>query len=422
MNSDIVLKVESVSKKFCRNLKRSMFYGTVDLLRSMLNIPCDTQKIRKGEFWALDDVSFEAKRGEILGLIGFNGSGKSTMLRIINGIFPPDKGKIIIKGRIGALIAVGAGFHPNMTGRENIYLNGTILGMTKGEIKKKFDSIVEFAEIGDFLDAPVSTYSSGMFVRLGFAIAIHCEPDLVLVDEILAVGDARFQKKCLTKIKELKEKGTSFVLVSHNMQNIEGFATKTILLHNGKKHFEGDTKEAISQYELLSLTNKYHAKDIDSSQNNGLKLVKKFSGFGTDELEIISVKLLDRTGNPKIDFYSEDLFAVEIRLRCDLDLKKLRFYMSFINSDEVVCLGFDRELVPSKGVISIRVPLDIIQLTTGEYRVSLRFYEDTIDLPLTHGQYGYFTIKKRKAVLIPGINTPHCWIEPDILSSKVSDN
>jgi lipopolysaccharide transport system ATP-binding protein len=421
MNQNTLIKVESVSKKFCRNLKRSIFYGAIDILKCMLNIPCDTERLRKTEFWSLDNISFELKQGEILGLIGFNGSGKSTMLRIINGIFPPDKGKVTINGRIGALIAVGAGFHPHMTGRENIYLNGTILGMTKSEIKEKFDSIVDFSEIGDFLDAPVSTYSSGMFVRLGFSIAIHGEPDIMLVDEILAVGDARFQKKCLTKIKELKEKGTSFILVSHNMQNIEGFATKAILFHNGKKLFEGDTKEAISQYELLSITNIYKTETISIDSDQGLKLVKKFSGFGTDEIRIIYVKLLDNVGNHKTVFNSEDLLTFEIKIRTDLDLKMLRFYMSFINSDEIVCLGFDQEITPIKGEILLKFPLNAVQLSTGEYRVSLRFYEDTIDLPLTHGQYGYFTIKKKKAVLIPGTNTPLCWIEPEIITSKMSD-
>ena len=195
--SDTLIKVEGLYKKFTKSLRKSLVYGTVDMARSMVGLSANLETLRNGEFWALQDIHFELKRGETVGLIGQNGCGKSTLLRMINGIFPPDQGKIAIHGRIGALIAVGAGFHPHMSGRENIFLNGTILGMTKNDIKRRYDEIVDFAEIGDFLEAPVATYSSGMTVRLGFAIAIHCEPDIVLIDEILAVGDAKFQQKCM---------------------------------------------------------------------------------------------------------------------------------------------------------------------------------------------------------------------------------
>jgi lipopolysaccharide transport system ATP-binding protein len=179
-------------QKVLSELETKFLYGTHDVFRNMFSIPNDTGKLRKSEFWALDDVSFELKKGETLGIMGVNGSGKSTLLRLLSGIFPPDKGRISVYGKIGSLIAVGAGFHPHMTGRENIYLNGTILGITRNEIRKKFDSIVDFAEIGDFLEAPLSTYSSGMRVRLGFAIALHCDPDILLIDEILSVGDLVF--------------------------------------------------------------------------------------------------------------------------------------------------------------------------------------------------------------------------------------
>jgi lipopolysaccharide transport system ATP-binding protein len=191
--SDTLIKVEGLHKKFCQSLKRSMFYGTIDATKSMLGLPIKNADLRKKEFWALQDINFELKQGEKVGVLGANGSGKSTLLRLLNGVFPPDVGKITLNGRIGALIAVGAGFHPHMTGRENIYLNGTILGMTRKEIEKKFNEIVDFAEIGDFIDSPVATYSSGMTVRLGFSIAVHGKVEIMLVDEILAVGDLAFQ-------------------------------------------------------------------------------------------------------------------------------------------------------------------------------------------------------------------------------------
>ena len=203
--SDIAIKAEHVSKKFCKSLRYVMTYGAADITRDFFSIKSKTEELRDGEFWAVNDVSFELKRGETLGIIGPNGSGKSTILKMLNGIYLPDHGRLKIEGRVGALIEVGAGFHPMLTGRENIYVNGTILGLSKREIDKKFDGIVDFADIGDFLDSPVKHYSSGMFVRLGFAVAVHCEPDVLLIDEVLAVGDTEFNLKCYQKIQEIKK-------------------------------------------------------------------------------------------------------------------------------------------------------------------------------------------------------------------------
>src|SRR3990170_2258915 len=196
MDEDIAIKVEHVSKKYCKSLKNSMLYGVNDIARNSLGFSSHSERLRNGEFWAVDDVSFELKKGETLGIIGPNGAGKTTLLKMLNGIFWPDKGKITVRGRVGALIEVGAGFHPLLTGKENVYVNAAILGMTKKEVDKKFNDIVEFAGIGDFINVPVKFYSSGMFVRLGFAVAVHCEPDILLIDEILSVGDAKFRAKC----------------------------------------------------------------------------------------------------------------------------------------------------------------------------------------------------------------------------------
>ena len=252
LGEDVVLRVEHLSKKFCRTLKRSMFYGTIDIARSMMGIGYETGNLRKAEFWALDDVSFELRRGETLGIIGVNGSGKSTLLRLISGIFPPDKGSISFKGRIGALIAVGAGFHPYMTGRENIYLNGTILGMTRKEIDQKIDEIIDFAEIGEFLEAPVNVYSSGMRVRLGFSIAVHCDPDILLVDEVLSVGDLSFRNKSLRKMDEFRKKANALIFISHNLEQIRVLCDRVIILDQGKVLFNGDTDEGLIKYENLS--------------------------------------------------------------------------------------------------------------------------------------------------------------------------
>ncbi|UCC94470.1 MAG: ABC transporter ATP-binding protein [Candidatus Omnitrophota bacterium] len=247
MASGAVINVNNTSKKFCRLLRRSMQYGIQDIALNTLGLSSQSQKLRKGEFWAVDNVSFELKKGETLGIIGPNGAGKTTILKMLNGIFMPDKGTIEINGKVGALIEIGAGFHPMLTGRENIYVNGAILGMSKREIDKKFDSIVDFAEIGDFLDTPVKFYSSGMYVRLGFAIAIHCDPDILLVDEVLAVGDIDFQNKCLNKISEIKER-TSNVIISHNLNTIRLVCDRCLFLLKGEQIKIGDVSQVLNLY------------------------------------------------------------------------------------------------------------------------------------------------------------------------------
>jgi len=207
----------------------------------------------KEEFWALKDVNFTVERGEAIGIIGANGAGKSTLLKILSKITPPTTGTIEYKGRMSSLLEVGTGFHPELTGRENIFLNGAILGMTKKEIAKKFNDIVKFAEIEKFIDTPVKRYSSGMYVRLAFAVAAHMEPDILVVDEVLAVGDAEFQKKCLGKMDEVtKTAGRTILFVSHNMAAIQNLCKRCILLEQGQVKMIGETKEVIGEYLKLS--------------------------------------------------------------------------------------------------------------------------------------------------------------------------
>lgn len=262
--SETVLEVKGLYKKFCLSLKRSMLYGTLDVTRNMFGIPYRTDRVRKGEFWALQDVSFELKEGDTLGILGTNGSGKSTLLRMLTGIFPPDQGKISVAGRVGALIAVGAGFHPHMTGRENIYLNGTILGMSKKEIDSKFDSIVSFAETGDFLDAPINTYSSGMKVRLGFAVAIHCKPDILLIDEVLSVGDLSFRNKCLRYMHELREQAKGVIFISHNLEQVRNLCNRVIILNKGSIVYDGSTHEGCVMYQELSREIRFKGLGIEN--------------------------------------------------------------------------------------------------------------------------------------------------------------
>lgn len=284
-DQEVLVKVEGVSKKFCRSLKKSLWYGVCDIacelsplgkrpriaevagneslvtsqnqsasggsiLPATSDSPLATSDgLRPDEFYAVRDVSFELKRGECLGLIGHNGAGKTTLLKMLNGLIKPDAGRITMRGRVGALIALGAGFNPILTGRENIYINGSVLGLGRRQIDARLDEIIDFAGIGDFIDAPVQSYSSGMGVRLGFAVASTLDPDVMLLDEVLAVGDMEFQAKCLNKLGRMRAQGASFILVSHNMLNITRYCDRVLFMEKGREKFLGSTPEGIRLYE-----------------------------------------------------------------------------------------------------------------------------------------------------------------------------
>lgn len=250
--SDTLVKVEGLSKKFCRNLKQSLWYGLIDLSSDlMLKRGTEGDHLRPNEFWAVKDIGFELKRGQCLGLIGRNGAGKTTLLKMLNGLIRPDKGSIKMAGRVGALIALGAGFNPILTGRENIFVNGAVLGLSQKEINGKLEQIVDFAELSDFIDAPVQSYSSGMQVRLGFAIASALEPDILLLDEVLAVGDVGFRQKCYNTIMDLAEK-CAVILVSHSMPSIARVSSHIMLLKDGNIEYCGrDVAKGIEAYNAL---------------------------------------------------------------------------------------------------------------------------------------------------------------------------
>lgn len=253
MPSDVLVEVRHLSKKFRRgesyDTLRDLIPGLVGRLRRSTG-----ESIREDRwFWALHDVSFQVRRGEVLGVIGSNGAGKSTLLKILARILRPTEGYVRVNGRLRALIEVAAGFHPDLTGRENIFLNGAILGMRVSEIKAKFDEIVEFAGIGPFLDTPVKRYSSGMFARLGFAVAAHLEPDILLVDEVLAVGDAAFQAKCLGKMEHVAGQGRTVIFVSHNMRAVMQLCDRVVLLENGRITQEGPAEKVVDVYLRQSL-------------------------------------------------------------------------------------------------------------------------------------------------------------------------
>jgi len=245
---DVVVEMNAASKKYCRSLRRSMWYGFADLTRDVLGVRAPSDRLRPHEFWAVDEASVQVERGECLGVVGPNGAGKSTLLKMLHGMIRPDKGTIRIRGRTAPLIELGAGFHPQLTGRENIYVNAAILGLSKAETDQVFDAIVDFADLGDFIDSPVKFYSSGMYVRLGMAVALHTRPEILLVDEVFAVGDIRFKSRCLSRIADLRRTGTSILLVSHNMDTITGYSDRVLVLHKGRPYALDEPGPAVEQY------------------------------------------------------------------------------------------------------------------------------------------------------------------------------
>ncbi|MBI9067992.1 MAG: ABC transporter ATP-binding protein [Salinivirgaceae bacterium] len=287
--SDIAIKVENLSKKYI------IGSGTSGSLRETLsNTWHNTFGGKRSDeevFWALQDLNFEIKQGEAVGIIGHNGAGKSTLLKLLSKITYPTTGKITMNGRVSSLLEVGTGFHPELTGRENIYLNGTILGMTRREVKSKFDEIVDFSGVEKFLDTPVKRYSSGMYVRLAFAVAAHLEPEILIIDEVLAVGDAEFQKKCLGKMGEVAKGGRTVLFVSHNMNAIKSLCNKGLLLKNGGLDYSGNIEKSITKY-LNSYEIGSPDKELSFPINPELQMQLtsvRLSGAKSQPLEVIDV-------------------------------------------------------------------------------------------------------------------------------------
>ncbi len=292
--SDTIIQVENLSKRYIIKHQKQERYTalrdvitnkSISFLKNIHNQKFKVQNSQKEDFWALKDISFEIKQGDRVGIIGRNGAGKSTLLKILSRITEPTSGRISIKGRVASLLEVGTGFHPELTGRENTYLNGAILGMSKAEITRKFDEIVDFAEVEKFLDTPVKHYSSGMYVRLAFAVAVHLEPEILIVDEVLAVGDAQFQKKCLGKMEEVGKEGRTILFVSHNLGILQSLCTHGILLGKGTILANDTANKVVESYirslEKASSQNLSERADRNGSGESRL-IDMKFNGAESD--------------------------------------------------------------------------------------------------------------------------------------------
>lgn len=323
-----VIQIKNVSKKY--NIARSErgYVALRDILSEIIKNPFSFAKKKiktisdmasKEEFWALKDINLSVEKGEAIGIIGANGAGKSTLLKILTRITPPTNGEIKIKGRVVSLLEVGTGFHPELTGRENIFFNGAILGMTKKEIKRKFEQIVEFAGVKKFIDTPVKHFSSGMYVRLAFSVAAHMEPDILLVDEVLAVGDAAFQKKCLGKMDEVaKRSGRTILFVSHNMEAVRQLCPKAILLKNGKIQKYGKTDEVINHYLNNAIIDE-NACEYRHRRANALS----GKSAANQSVELISARIADRYGKSSSKFGSTDDINIFIEYEVKYDLPSL---------------------------------------------------------------------------------------------------
>ncbi len=375
MNPVIVKDVEKYYKKYSNKHK------FLTLKSAFINRTLFSDLKAHEKFQALKGLSFEVKKGETISLIGENGSGKSTMLKLLAGISKPTKGEVITDGRISALIELGAGFHPEISGRENIFINGIILGLTKKKIEEKLDDIIKFAELEEFIDNPVKSYSSGMYMRLGFSIAINVDPDILLIDEVLAVGDASFVPKCLDKINEFKRNGKTIIFVSHDLSTVERISDRVIWIKEGLIHKQGYPKEVVDSYlEFIGRKDaekaiEKHSEQVEKSKENtdkseedveakeeesGIKVAKR---WGSKEISIDDVKMLDKNGKETYIFESNEPFTIEFKVKTKTAQKDFIFGVGIFNPEGTLCYGtntdiedFVSDTFTGEGTVRIDIP------------------------------------------------------------------
>jgi lipopolysaccharide transport system ATP-binding protein len=372
MSNEILIKAEHVSKKFCRSLKRSLWYGVKDVAHSLMpwnaseedqhEVTGELPPLRSDEFWAIQNISFELRRGECLGLIGHNGAGKSTLLKILNSLNRPDTGQITLRGRVGALIELSAGFNPILSGRENIFNQSALLGFSKRETEAKFDAIVDFSELEDFLDMPVQNYSSGMKVRLGFAVSSQMEPDILLVDEVLAVGDVGFRFKCLNKMADLLNR-CAVIFVSHSMPQIMRVSTEIMVLNRGVVDYLG--------HNLSQGLEAYFGLFAGGETTTG--------GSGQVRIPSLTVSTLDATcglgGNVTVAY--GDKLTIRIDLACDVDVEQAVLQVLFWNHELIPVLDVISEgkhgfvFSPAAETNTVVLEIDRLPLNAGRHHVSV---------------------------------------------------
>ncbi len=390
-SQDTLVKVNGISKKFCRSLKRSLWYGVKDVSSDLVG-GRKHDELRKDEFWALRNVSFELKRGECLGLVGHNGAGKSTLLKMLNGLIKPDQGRIEMHGRIGALIELGTGFNPILSGRENIYNNAAVLGFSKEEVDAKFDEILEFSEIGEFIDSPVQNYSSGMKVRLGFAVASQLDPDVLIIDEVLAVGDVGFRSKCYERISELLN-NCCVILVTHSMPQISKLCNRVILMRKGNIVEVGETGKIIEAY--------YELNDVVANQKI---IFDKFIRFNSIQLEKNTLSS------------REEDFKIDLEVVSEINSNEIAIDLVFMNREltpiaQINSKFLKQEISISQGLNRLSIIISELNLNVGLYKLSCNIFNTSTGQQL-------MWIQDIAEIKVTGDFVGHC---PFLLQGTISE-
>ncbi len=376
------IKITGLSKKFRRYHEKSsnLKYAFLNLLKGFKSSPYE-------EFYALKNINMNIQEGETVGIIGENGSGKSTLLKLIARILFPDEGEISAKGNIATLIELGAGFHDELSGRENIYVNASLLGFRKKEIDEKIEEIIDFSGLKNFIDNPIKTYSSGMYLRLGFSIAINVDPDILLIDEILAVGDENFQKKCFERIEEFKDKGKTILIVSHDLNVIERMCDRVFLIDDGQQFTREDPVEVISEYHRMLFRKRKQALRLDqdekeAAESGAIKTLAatQFNRWGSREAEITSVKFFDDKGQESYDFKTGDSLKIRMDYKAKKRIKKPVFGIAIYKEDGTLLTGpntstggCEIDWIEGKGFVEYTV--DSIPFLPGSYIFSVSIYD-----------------------------------------------
>jgi ABC-type polysaccharide/polyol phosphate transport system ATPase subunit len=365
MTTDPTIRFADVSKRFKLNAEQAD--SVLDTIISSFS-HSRTAKKDDRELWAVQKTSFDIMPGECVGFVGRNGSGKSTMLKLISGIIRPTTGIIQITGRLSALLELGAGFHPDLTGRENISLNASILGLSNAEVAEIYDEIVEFSELSDFLNMPVKYYSSGMYMRLGFSVAVHVQPDVLLIDEILAVGDQSFQEKCIDRLHQLRDEGRTVLFVSHNLETVRSLCSRILWIEKGSLIADGPSEEVLQEY-----LESYNKQDLEEGEAFILP-----SRWGSGEVEITNLRLLNAAGEENSEFVTGEAVTIELAYKANEPVEKPEFILS-IHRDDVATDEPDSQLVNSQpgelaGPGVVRCHIDSLPFPPALYHISAGVY------------------------------------------------
>jgi lipopolysaccharide transport system ATP-binding protein len=371
---------ETVSKRFDYTAGQPQ-----TILESAVAAVTRRRRQTRQTLWAVDDIDFQVMSGESLGIIGRNGSGKSTILKLAAGIIRPTTGRVLIRGRLSALLELGAGFHPDLTGRENIFLNGSILGMNKNDMDRFYEAIVEFSELGEFINMPVKHYSSGMYMRLGFSVAVHVNPDVLIIDEILAVGDQAFQNKCIDRIFDLKRRGVTIIIVSHNLETVRSLCSHLIWVENGHLRAAGPADEIVDQY-LESQEGWQTRRDADGNVI--------FRRWGSYDIELTQVRLLNSAGEERDRFPVGEALTVEMHYQAHRPVQDPVFGLAFFLRNGTYISGPDNQLagLPLGTLVGsgvLRYHIDQLPLSPAVYRLTAAIYDTEGAKPYDHHDKAY---------------------------------